>query len=82
VFKVGQLEDAEGLGDNLDFWKDPFLDEIHGVILVTGSSSPLIEKTLAEVLEIFHVGRDGTTIEPVYQVSGHTRPGDEDGHEQ
>jgi len=70
------------LGDDLDKWKDAFMEEIHGVILVTGSSYQQLQAKLAEVLKIFKVGKPGTSIEPVYQVEGHVRPGDQSAHEQ
>jgi len=76
------VEDAPSLRDDLDKWKDAFMEEIHGVILVTGSSHPLLQSKLAEVLKIFKVGKPGTSIQPVYQVEGHVRPGDQSAHEQ
>ena len=76
------VEDAPNLRDDLDKYKDAFMEEIHGVILVTASSHSLLQSKLAELLQIFNVGKPGTSIEPVYQVEGHVRPGDVSAHEQ
>jgi hypothetical protein len=77
------LADVPNLGDNLDNWDAEFKQDIHGVILVTGSSHPKIDETLAKVKAIFKVG-DATnaTVTEVTQLDGHVRPGDISGHEQ
>jgi hypothetical protein len=76
------LKDAPSLGDDLTQWEHRFTHDIHGVILVTGSSHPVIDATLAKVKSIFHVGNHRASIVEVISVAGHTRPGDISGHEQ
>ena len=71
------------LNDDLSKWEPKFRDEeIHGVILITGSSHPKLKDTLAKVNRIFKVGQKGASITEVTQVEGHVRPGDVHGHEQ
>ena len=71
------------LNDDLSVWEPEFRDvEIHGVILITGSSHPKLKDTLAKVKRIFKVGQKDASITEVTQVEGHVRRGDVHGHEQ
>jgi hypothetical protein len=71
------------LNDDLNEWEPEFKDEeIHGVILITGSSHPTIQGTLTKVKKIFKVDEIGASIREVTKVEGHVRPGDVHGHEQ
>ncbi|PVH81248.1 peroxidase TAP [Cadophora sp. DSE1049] len=96
IFVKGMVADADGedrltdvpgrrtkyLNDDLSVWEPDFRDEeIHGVILITGSSHPKLKDTLAKVKRIFNVGQKGASITEVTQVEGHVRPGDVAGHE-
>ncbi|KAK0125976.1 hypothetical protein ONS95_007599 [Cadophora gregata] len=96
VFVKGMVADADGedrdvdgegepskyLNDDLSQWEPEFRDEeIHGVILITGSSHPKLKETLSKVKSIFKVGRNGASITEVTHVEGHVRPGDVAGHE-
>jgi hypothetical protein len=74
--------DVDNLGDDLSKWDVRFTKDIHGVILVAGNSHPKIDETLAKVKAIFKVGGETATIEEVITLAGHTRPGDNSGHEQ
>jgi hypothetical protein len=76
----GGLGDLDSKGHLL--WQRGFKQEIHGVILVTGSSHPMIDGALKKVKKIFHVGHGDASIVEVIEVEGHTRPGDISGHEQ
>ncbi|CZT53304.1 related to Peroxidase 2 [Rhynchosporium secalis] len=96
VFEKGMVADADGedrdqdvdgrptkyLNDDLSQWEPKFRDEtIHGVIIVTGSSHPKLQKTLEKVKKVFKVGTKVASITEVTQVEGHVRPGDIAGHE-
>jgi hypothetical protein len=76
------LNDAPDLGDDVSLWEPSFTQDIHGVILVTGSSHPVIDKTVAKVKSFFDVGGSSASITEVVSIDGHTRPGDISGHEQ
>ncbi|KAL1877526.1 dye-decolorizing heme-containing peroxidase [Diaporthe australafricana] len=85
-FTSGMLNDAKELGDagtsadGKPFdpkWIPEFKKgTIDGVIVVAGDCEPSINKKLTEILAIFK-----NTIRKVINISGHTRPGKEDGHE-
>jgi hypothetical protein len=76
------LADAGDLGDDLSDWDAHFKQEIHGVIIVTANSKLVLERTIGQIKRIFQVGQKDAAIEEVTRLSGHTRPGPEDGHEQ
>jgi hypothetical protein len=79
------IEDARNLGDNgvqsgEDFhpdWDDAFLQEIHGVGLITGDSRDSVNSKLASVKEIL-----SDTVKEIATMSGDVRPDDQAGHEQ
>ncbi len=50
------LADVPNFGDNLDNWDHEFKQDIHGVILVTGSGHPKIDETLVKAKATFKVG--------------------------
>ena len=85
VFVKGQLADAKGLGDpghihGKDFepdWIFPFKHEIHGVLLVAGTTNQSVRFHLGAALDILR-----GTVREVYKIIGNVRPGKEDGHEQ
>nr|UQK85139.1 dye decolorizing peroxidase [uncultured fungus] len=76
-FTNGQFADAEKLGDNASDWEAGFKGtSVDGVMQVAGDSTPSIDRHLEKALAIF-----GDSIKKVMQISGHVRPGKEDGHE-
>ena len=83
-FIIGQKQDAlTNLGDpksadgkNPD-WDKRFLQDLHGVILISGDSHGTTDKKKAEINLIF-----GTSIKEIITIRGVVRPGAEDGHEQ
>jgi len=82
-FIVGQEQDAiNNLGDptqsggKIPDWDEHFLQDLHGVILISGDSHPTILKKKAEVELIF-----GNSIKEVIAITGDVRPGAESGHE-
>jgi len=76
-FTNGQFADAANLGDNASEWLDEFRgSSIDGVIQVAGDSVPSVDLYLLKALMIL-----GNTIRKVIEISGHVRPGKEDGHE-
>lgn len=86
-FANGMIQDAQELGDSgkaasngkpfAPDWTPAFKKgDIDGVILVAGDSQEGVKKTLEAVVSKFH-----DTIDSVITISGHTRPGKEDGHE-
>ena len=58
-------------------WDATFLQEIHGVALVTGDSHDTVNDKLAIVRNII-----SDSITEISTISGDVRPGDEAGHEQ
>jgi hypothetical protein len=76
------LADVKNLGDDPSDWDARFKTEIHGVVVITANSGLVLERTLGRILRIFRVGDRDATIEEVTRLSGQTRPGAEDGHEQ
>ncbi|KAI1825969.1 Dyp-type peroxidase [Xylaria intraflava] len=81
IFKNGMFADAESLGDEVKDWDANFKKEIHGVIIITANSEIVLEATLIKIKSIFRVGLWDATIEEVTCLAGHTRPGNEKGHE-
>ncbi|KIM34766.1 hypothetical protein M413DRAFT_450072 [Hebeloma cylindrosporum] len=86
-FVIGQKQDAiTNLGDpkkadgNPD-WDSHFLQEIHGVILISGESHGSIRKTKYEIEHIFGVHSPHASIKEIVTLQGDVRPGDESGHE-
>lgn len=82
--------DAKDLGDNgaddasCNFhpdWDAAFLQEIHGVILVTGECRHTIHQKLEEVKSILGAA-DDPCIKEIKTLVGDVRPGDQRGHEQ
>ncbi|KAF8173681.1 peroxidase TAP [Pholiota molesta] len=88
-FLIGQREDAiKNLGDpvkpdnsgNPD-WNTDFLQDLHGLILISGESHASIEKKKLEVDAIFGVGTPQSSIKEITTIRGDVRPGDEAAHE-
>ncbi|CAN8096673.1 unnamed protein product [Discula destructiva] len=85
-FESGMLSDAGALGDagkqgadgqTFDpSWAPEFKRDIDGVLLIAGDSQHSVKKALAEALAIL-----SHTVQEVANLSGHVRPGKEDGHE-
>ena len=79
------LADAEALGDEGTSssgkfdpdWSPEFKKEIDGVILGAAQNRRAVEQHLGELLKILH-----HSIEEIFNIIGHVRPGKEDGHEQ
>ena len=63
-------------------WIPAFKQHIHGMILVSGESRKKVNEKLAEVKEIFYVGRHDASIHEMHYIMGSVRPGKEKGHEQ
>ncbi|KAF9524199.1 peroxidase TAP [Crepidotus variabilis] len=87
VFVKGQKQDAiTNLGDpkradgNPD-WEDAFLNEIDGLIIISGESHATIEKKKHEIEHIFGVHTHHASIQEVKSIRGDVRPGDQSGHE-
>ena len=83
-FIIGQQQDAlNTLGDpksadgKTPDWDPHFLQDIHGVILISGDSHVTTDKKKAEIDLIFN-----TSIKEIIAIRGDVRPGAEDGHEQ
>ena len=83
-FIIGQEQDAlTNLGDpksadgKTPDWDPHFLQDIHGVILISGDSHGTTDKKKAEIDQIF-----GDSIKEIITIRGDVRPGAEDGHEQ
>jgi hypothetical protein len=90
-FLNGQKADAESLGDKgsgtgpsfVPDWDPAFLQEIHGVILVSGDSHSSVNKALSEAKIAFGIASlDEPSIKEVISIVGDVRPGKESGHEQ
>ncbi|POS72801.1 dyp-type peroxidase [Diaporthe helianthi] len=85
-FTAGMLPDAKALGDagtggdGKPFdpkWIPEFKKgTIDGVIVVAGDCEQSIKKKLDEILDVFQ-----KTVHKVINISGHSRPGKESGHE-
>ncbi len=58
-------------------WVPEFRKEIDGVIIVAGDCQHSVNKKLHKALDVL-----GSTVKEVLNLSGHSRPGKEDGHEQ
>ncbi|KAF9476134.1 peroxidase TAP [Pholiota conissans] len=86
-FKLGQRKDAiTTLGDpvkldNNPDWDPEFLQDIHGLILISGESHASIEKKKLEVDAIFGVNTPHASIKEIATIRGDVRPGDEAAHE-
>jgi hypothetical protein len=87
-FVIGQKADAtKNLGDptkldgNPD-WDSHFLQEIHGVILISGESHETIRKKKQEIEDIFGVNSSHASIKEIVTLQGDVRPGDQSAHEQ
>jgi hypothetical protein len=83
-FIIGQEQDAlNTLGDpksadgKTPDWDPHFLQDLHGVILISGDSHGTTDKKKAEIDHIF-----GSSIKTIITLRGDVRPGDEAGHEQ
>ncbi|KAF5375843.1 hypothetical protein D9615_008174 [Tricholomella constricta] len=91
IFEMGQKKDAQSLGDKgttvgsefVPDWEPEFLQDIHGVILVSGDSHGTVNKKLQQVKEIFGLaqGPNKSSIKAVTSIVGDVRPGKESGHE-
>jgi Dyp-type peroxidase family len=82
-FIIGQEQDAlTNLGDpkspdgKTPDWDPHFLQDLHGVILISGDSHGTTDKKKAEIDGIF-----GSSIKEIITIRGDVRPGAEDGHE-
>jgi len=75
-FLVGQKQEAVNIlgdpskSDGTPDWDDKFLQDIHGVIIVTGDSDETIRKEMVEVDRIFH----SSSIKEIISVYGKRRP--------
>ncbi|KAF8804039.1 Dyp-type peroxidase, partial [Phlegmacium glaucopus] len=87
-FFLGQEQDAiNSLGDprksdgTTPDWDDHFLQDIHGLILISGESLATIEKKKAEIDLIFKVNTPLSSIKEIITIRGDVRPGDQSAHE-
>lgn len=83
-FIKGQQADAlENLGDPTSAdgktpdWDPHFLQDLHGVILISGDTHGTTDIKKAEIDLIFN-----SSIKEIITLRGDVRPGAEDGHEQ
>ncbi|KAJ3494915.1 hypothetical protein NLJ89_g10713 [Agrocybe chaxingu] len=87
-FKIGQKRDAvTNLGDKTRSdgqpdWDEKFLQDLHGIILISGESHVSIEKKKLDVEAIFHVHTPKASIQEITTIRGDVRPGDQSAHEQ
>ena len=89
-FQRGQKKDAEFLGDKgtgtgptfVPHWEPAFLQDIHGVILVSGDSHDSVNKELWKAKHAFGISTFNASIKEVTSITGDVRPGKESGHEQ
>jgi hypothetical protein len=89
-FAAGQKKDAESLGDKgtgtgptyVPDWEKPFLQDIHGLILVSGDSQESVKKALDGAKKTFGVGTPTPSIKEVTTIVGKVRPGNLSAHEQ
>ena len=86
LFNSGMKANALTLGDNgvqesngtfQPDWDGTFMQEIHGVALVTGDSHDSVDDKLAIVKDVL-----SASITEISTLSGDVRPGDQMGHEQ
>jgi hypothetical protein len=87
-FKIGQKVDATtNLGDpkkadgNPD-WDSHFLQEIHGIILISGECHETITRKKQEIEEIFGVRSLHASIKEIVTIQGDVRPDNQSAHEQ
>ncbi|KAJ8514899.1 dyp-type peroxidase [Pleurotus djamor] len=88
-FAKGQRADAQSLGDAAQVhtseyvpdWEEPFLQDIHGVVIVACDCCQSTTKTLNQVKAIFGVGTPQASITEVTTVEGKDRDGENHGHE-
>ncbi|PVH96478.1 peroxidase TAP [Periconia macrospinosa] len=84
LFQSGQRADAEGLGDEgtgtgssyQPKWDADFLQEIHGVALITGDSHETVDEKLKSVKDLL-----SGSIKELHTITGDVRPDDQKGHE-
>ena len=83
-FIIGQEQDAlTNLGDpksadgKTPDWDPHFLQDLHGVILISGDSHDTTDNEKKKIDQIFK-----SSIKEIYTIRGDVRPGAEDGHEQ
>jgi Dyp-type peroxidase family len=81
-FITGQEKDADNLGDPKSHdgktpdWDSHFLQDIHGLILISGDCHGSTDKKKADIDKIF-----GSSIKHIVTIRGDVRPGAEDAHE-
>lgn len=83
------LKEAQDLGDKAipdkpgfePDWDAAFLQEIHGVILITGDTHYTLNSQLEDVKCIL-MKNNNHTIKEIATLVGDVRPGDQRGHEQ
>lgn len=88
-FIAGQLKDSPSLNDptvhtksgTQPDWDPIFLQQLHGVILITGDSHNTINKQKQQIDNIFGVGGHNASMVEIASLQGDVRPGDQDGHE-
>ncbi|PPQ68900.1 hypothetical protein CVT26_001837 [Gymnopilus dilepis] len=86
-FKTGQQVDAvTNLGDpkksdGKPDWDSHFLEDIHGLILISGESHLSVEKKELEIELLFGVHTLEASIKKIIAIRGDVRPGAESGHE-
>jgi hypothetical protein len=74
---------VSGLGKELPDWDPRFLQQIDGIIIVTGESEASMKSKFEEVKKIFLTAdKSKATIREVLSYIGTVRPGDQRGHEQ
>ncbi|KAF2704571.1 DyP-type peroxidase [Pleomassaria siparia CBS 279.74] len=89
IFNAGMIKDAKNLGDKEKLpqqpeyqpeWNEIFLQEIHGVILITGDTHHAVYTKLDEVKTIL-TKENTSVVREIATLVGDVRPGDQRGHE-
>ncbi|KAF8751732.1 hypothetical protein RHS01_08434 [Rhizoctonia solani] len=83
-FALGQLRDAENLGDDgvteadgfHPSWEQAFKNRVDGVLVVAGESWVSVAAKVAEAMAVLT-----TSVRVVYTLKGSVRPGEQKGHE-
>ncbi|GAB1527441.1 dye-decolorizing heme-containing peroxidase [Rhizoctonia solani] len=83
-FALGQLRDAENLGDDgvteadgfHPSWEQAFKNRVDGVLVIAGESWVSVAAKVAEAMAVLT-----TSVRVVYTLKGSVRPGEQKGHE-
>ena len=74
---VATLGDPKSANGTTPDWDPHFLEDLHGIILISGDSHDTTDKKKKEIDAIF-----GSSIKEIIAIRGDVRPGTEAAHEQ